>query len=276
MNEIEVIAEIGVNHDGSMSRARELIYAAAEAGADTIKFQLFDAEKVYPPERWDEMRRLELSRDQIIDLREIVLSLGLQFLCTPDTVDDARFLKEIGCGRLKIGSSNLTNVPMLREVRKLGFSDVILSTGASTEVEIEKSAAILHPIPNRTLLHCVSAYPAPLGQMNLLFIESLRGWGDVGLSDHTEGTTAALIALGLGARIFEKHLTYDKAAAGPDHVASAMPKEFADYVAVLRAGADALGDGIKRVMPCELQNRLEYDAFVRRQTEGANVDGAAP
>lgn len=268
MNGLEIIAEVGVNHDGDFEKAVSLLHSARNAGATTVKFQLWNTEHVYPRERWDEMKQLELTRDQIRELRDIAILDGLRFLCTPDTYDDAVFLKQIGCDRLKVGSSNLTNERLLRALAELGLP-IILSTGASEWHEVHRAVYTLRRVP-LTIMHCVSSYPAPEDQHNLAVIRLYhkRFRRPVGFSDHTlANARVALVAMGMGARTFEKHITYDKQADGPDHGASLDLVQFSSYVRDLRVGAATLGTGVKTLMPCEVENRAEYDRFVRQQME---------
>lgn len=268
---VEIVAEIGVNHDGSMDKALQLMEAAQDAGCNTVKYQLFSAERSYAPERCEEMKRLELSRDNIKELKRAAELMKIGFLCTPDDLDDARFLRDIGVERIKIGSSNVTNLPLLRAVAAFDV-DVILSTGACSQFEVAKAVQQFGRINcgELILLHCVSAYPAPLSQMNMRAINMLAAYGyPVGLSDHTLGTDAAVMALAMGACIIEKHLTLDRNADGPDHWASIEPDEMKRFVETLRHCEIALGDGPKRVMPCEEENRKAYEAFVARQMECA-------
>ncbi len=269
MNDIEIIAEIGVNHNGDFNTAVELVHAAVAAGVTTAKFQLWDTESVYPRERWDEMKALELSSRQMVELHDICRQAGIRFLCTPDNIDDAVFLKHIGVDRLKIGSSNVTNQPLLKNIATLGLP-VILSTGACEFAEMSQAVHLLKNVP-LAIMHCLSAYPAPLAQMNLLVIRDLqkRYRRPIGFSDHTLDETAALIALGLGARTFEKHLTLDRTQPGPDHKASMDAMQMKWYVSALRDGATALGSGVKQLMPCEVENRKEYDRFVAQQAARA-------
>ena len=269
---MEIIAEAGVNHTGDLATACALIDAAHKAGADCVKFQLWNTERVYPRERWDEMKRLELNRDQILQLKLYCAARKIDFLCTPDDRDDAAYLKGIGVRRIKIGSSNITNLPMLRDVTKLGLP-ILLSTGACDAGEVTRAvAAIVNSLPIAprsqvlTLMHCVSAYPAPFDQMNLRAMTMMQTFGvPVGLSDHTYGSSAAMMALAMGAIVIEKHLTLDRNAEGPDHRASMEPREMLGFIQTLRHCECALGDGRKRVMPCEEENRNEYLAFVERQ-----------
>lgn len=275
---IEVIAEIGVNHNGDYHTACLLVDAAKSAGCDTAKFQLWDTERVYPRERWDEMKRLELSRWEIESLKLYCDDADIEFLCTPDEIEDAHFLKEIGVKRIKTSSQDICNRLFLREVAILGLP-LIVSTGACTQDELMQATWVLEVRNhNITVLHCVSAYPAPIDQMNLRVIEYLRkfrtDWA-VGLSDHTRGNSAALISLGLGATVFEKHITLDCDQPGPDHAASFDPVQMADYVQRLRDGEKALGDGIKRIMPCEMENRKRYEKFIEPRMTHADSSASS-
>ena len=267
---IEIIAEIGINHNGDYATACALADMAKRCGCDIVKTQLWDTERVYPRDKWDEMKALELSRGEIAALKAYCDSIDIEFLCTPDEIEDAYFLKEIGVKRIKTSSQDVTNLVYLRQIGELGLP-VILSTGASTEDEMLAAIVAVggygyhrHDKSNPlTVLHCISCYPAPLNQMNLLTIAYLRSafHGRIGLSDHSEGLIAALIALGMGATMFEKHITFDNFAPGPDHHASADEIDLVEYVTSLRLGDRALGDGIKRIMPCEVDNRKRYDVF---------------
>lgn len=270
---IEIIAEIGVNHNGDFNTACNLVDAAIDAGCNAIKTQLWNSARVYEGGKIAEMMRLELSRKQIRDLHSYCIDNGIELIVTPDEIDDAIFLKEVGVKRIKTSSQDVTNLKFLRSVAELGVP-IILSTGASTWDELTDAirAAKNHPDhliwEGLTVLHCVSAYPAPLSQMNLKVIAHLDRMdyvSRVGLSDHTVGTEAAIMAIALGATIFEKHLTLDKNQEGPDHKASATPDEMWLYVQTLRACEVAMGDGDKRVMPCERENRSRFDAFVRKR-----------
>jgi len=274
-NEIEIIAEIGVNHMGSVAHAHGLIEHAKNCGCDTVKFQLWDTEKVYPRERWEQMKKLELPRGCFQELKAHAEDLGLRFLCTPDTYNDAVFLKQIGVERLKIGSSNVTNLTLLRAINELGLP-VILSTGACDFSEMTAAVVALRR-SLVTIMHCVSAYPTPEDQLNLMAIRHLVSrWyhnRTIGFSDHSSyGPVPALVALGLGARVFERHMTTSNELPGPDHKASATVSEMHIYVEMLRWGARCLGDGVKQLMPCEVENRREYDRFVAAQRERSGVD----
>lgn len=259
---IEIIAEIGVNHDGNVRVAEDLIRDAKRHGANVVKFQVWKSENVYSGVERERMKALELTRHELEHLKKYSDCVGIEFMATPDEYDDAVFLKDIGVKRIKIGSQNIINLPMLKKVAALGLP-LIVSTGAATKEEVTTAVITLHRCGLGTdkrcdfsLLHCVAAYPAPLAEMNLCVLNFLRESGRrVGLSDHCMNPTAALIALGLGATIFEKHLTYNRCAIGPDHMASLDAHGFHEYVGALRAGEIALGDGVKRIMPCEGEAR---------------------
>jgi N,N'-diacetyllegionaminate synthase len=265
---IEVIGEIGVNHNGSLQTACKLANAAKEAGCDVVKTQLWNTERVYPKGRWAEMKALELDRDKIFALKEHCDSIGIEFLCTPDEIEDAQFLRDIGVKRIKTSSQDITNLPFLREVARMGLP-MIVSTGACTRDEMDRAMLICEAAGQVTPLHCVSAYPASVAGMNLRVIEYMKKtyYLPVGLSDHTIGNEAAVLALACGATVFEKHLTLDKMQDGPDHVCSATPQEMSNYIAALKRADVILGDGVKRIMPSEAENRKRYDAFIAPRKE---------
>lgn len=276
-----IIAEAGVNHDGSLARALELVDAAQAAGCDAIKFQTWITEKVYSQNRsmkpdyqlaatdpaeseFDTIKSLELSFTDFRTIKEHCDRRGIMFFSTPDESDSAEFLVELGMPLMKTASQDVTNLPFLRHVAQLGLP-VIYSTGACTMTELVAGAeAIRQNTPDLAILHCVSCYPAPAEDMNLTLIPLLKGMfgGLVGLSDHTPGLEMGCAAVALGARLFEKHLTLDRNLPGPDHQASLEPDEMARYVRALRDVRVALGDGHKRVMPSEKNVRLAFRRFI--------------
>jgi sialic acid synthase SpsE len=264
---IEVIGEIGVNHNGSLQTARKLADAAKEVGCDVVKTQLWNTERVYPKGRWAEMKALELDRDKIFALKEHCDSIGIEFLCTPDEIEDAMFLVGIGVKRIKTSSQDITNLPFLRGIAMVKLP-MIVSTGACTRNEMDAAISACTGA-KITPLHCVSAYPASVAEMNLRVIEYMKKtyYLPVGLSDHTIGNEAAVLALACGATVFEKHLTLDKMQDGPDHVCSATPQEMSNYIAALKRADVILGDGVKRIMPSEAENRKRYDAFIAPRKE---------
>lgn len=262
-----IIAEIGVNHDGSLETARRLIRSAARAGADAVKFQAFHAEKLAAPDaplaayqrraigavdQREMLRALELSGEQLAVCRQEARAQALAFGCTPFDLDSLAALVRLGVDFLKIGSGDADNLPLLEAARDSGLPTIV-STGMCDMGDVERILAVFARDRKRlALLHCVSAYPAPLSECNLRVLPALGKLVErVGFSDHTAGDAAATMAVALGATIVERHLTHDRGAAGPDHAASLEEAELREYVARLRRLPEALGDGRKRTMPCE-------------------------
>ena len=244
---IFIVAEIGVNHQGSLTKAKHLIRSAMRAGADAAKFQLFNADKLGRPE----LKGLELSQKQIAELKADCEKVGIEFMCTPFDIESVKFLHRLGVKRLKIGSGSLTDTVLLMAAQTTGLP-IILSTGMSAMGEIKLALSILRK-PQVTLLHCTSAYPCPVHDVNLSAIRRMRAeWNiPIGYSDHTDGITIAIAAAALGITVLEKHITLDKDAEGPDHKASITPGEFAAMVHAIRRVEAAMGDGLKRPMPSE-------------------------
>ncbi len=268
---IEIIAEIGVNHDGSPAKAQELVRTARRCGADTAKFQTFKAsnlvtgtattaeyqKKHHAGDQLSMLRRLELEPD---DFRLLVCTCrdeGIRFLSTPFDLESLDFLLGLPVDTIKIGSGELTNAPLLAAIGRGGVR-VILSTGMACLGEVETALDVLreHGARDIALLHCVTQYPTPVDQVNLRAMGTLRQAFalPVGYSDHTQGNEVAIAAAALGATILEKHLTLDPAAPGPDHAASSSPAEFAALVRAVRNVEACLGDGVKRPAPCEVAN----------------------
>ncbi len=307
-----VIAEAGVNHNGSMELARDLIEVAAEAGADAIKFQTFRSEELvaedapkadYQTETTDAeesqaemLHRLELSPEQHHTIAEHCADQDLQFLSTPFDAQSAQFLvDEFNVPRIKIGSGELTNGPLLLEIARLG-RPVILSTGMGTLGEVEQALSVLaygyvsdgdRPTSeeldrafastdgqnaldqNVTVLHCVTEYPAPVEAANLRVMDTLREAFrlPVGLSDHTEGITIPVAAVARGATLIEKHFTLDRSLPGPDHEASLEPDELYEMVQGIRNAEAALGAARKAPTDPEWKNRpVARKSLVATQT----------
>ena len=269
-----VIAEAGVNHNGDAAMARALIDAAADSGADAVKFQTFrtsaltsrtapkaayQIEATGAGESQSEMlMRLELSTETLRALQARAAARGIVFFSTPFDEASADTLAALGVPMFKIPSGEITNLPLLRHIAAKG-KPIILSTGMSTLDEVEQALAAIGDVADVpvAILHCVSAYPAPVGEVNLRAMDALRDrFGrPVGLSDHTLGLEIALAAVARGAAIVEKHLTLDKNLPGPDHRASLEPAEMAALARGIRNVEAALGDGVKRPMPSELDTR---------------------
>lgn len=295
MDRVIVIAEAGVNHNGSVARAFRMVDAAAAAGADYIKFQTFKAERLVnrfaqqaeyqkrnlkangtqtggssngsgscgdlcDDTQLSMLRSLELSQNDFIDLKRYCAARGIGFLSSPFDMESLDFLLDLGQDYLKIPSGEITNLPMLRRIAASG-TPVIMSTGMCDIDEIGKALKILYANGLKpddvTLLHCNTEYPTPMRDVNLRAMQTLgREFGvKVGYSDHTKGIEVPVAAVALDARVIEKHFTLDKSLPGPDHVASLDPVELTAMVSAIRNIEVALGDGVKRVTDSERKNR---------------------
>jgi N,N'-diacetyllegionaminate synthase len=269
-----VIAEAGVNHNGDLNTALDLVAAAAAAGADAVKFQTFQASEIaisdapkaaYQAERDQEssnqremLRRLELDAAAHRTLAARCAELGIDFLSSPFGLRDLQLILDSGVHSIKLGSGEITNLPLLHAAGSSG-RPVFLSTGMSSLGEVAAAVEVLKRAGARiTLLHCLSAYPAPPEEINLRAIGALADAFNlpVGFSDHSLGIGIAVAAAALGATVIEKHLTLDRTLPGPDHAASLEPDEFGIMVREIRNVVAALGDGIKRVMASEEANRV--------------------
>jgi N,N'-diacetyllegionaminate synthase len=268
-----VIAEAGVNHNGSLVLAKQLIDAAKAAGADAIKFQTFKTERLasrhagkaeyqkrttrHDESQFEMLKKLELDEKAHLELLDYSRRKKIEFLSSPFDEQSADLLDEIGIRIFKIPSGEITNLPYLAHIAKKGKA-MILSTGMSTLGEVEEALKVIRSAGNVRvqLLHCVTEYPAPVACINLKAMLTLASAFDlsVGYSDHTPGTEIAIAAVALGAEIIEKHLTLSKEMEGPDHRASLAPQEFKSMVDAIRNVEHSLGDGVKRPAPCELKN----------------------
>ena len=272
-----IIAEAGVNHNGDMAMAKQLIDTAAEAGADLVKFQTFNADRLVaisaPKAEYQLMttaadesqhamlRRLELKHEVHKELVACCQERGIGFFSTGFDIESIDFLRDLGQQRFKIPSGEITNLPYLRHIGRFG-SEVILSTGMANLGEVEAAINILEasgtPRDLITVLHCTTAYPTPVNEVNLCAMQSMQqALGvRVGYSDHTQGIEIAVAAAALGATVIEKHFTLDRNLPGPDHKASLEPRELARMVQSIRAVEQALGDGVKRPGKNEQQNLI--------------------
>lgn len=269
-----VIAEAGVNHNGSPDLALALVDQAAEIGADAVKFQTFSADRLVtrtagkadyqnrttsPTESQHAMlRRLELDEVTQQSLLVRARERGIQFLSSPFDEESADLLERLDLPVFKIPSGELTNLPYLEHLARKG-RPMILSTGMATLGEVEQALETIRTAgdPPTALLHCVTEYPAPYGEINLQAMTTLhRAFGrPVGYSDHTTGMEISVAAVALGACIIEKHFTLDRNMPGPDHKASLDVAQFRELVSAIRHVSAALGDGVKRPAHCELANR---------------------
>lgn len=269
---VEIIAEIGVNHQNDLDQAKRLIDAAKDAGATIAKFQastvVGEISRRYAPEHYDMIASVVPSFGFLGLAKLHCDDVGIEFLCTPAEVESLNFLVGIDMKRIKIGSDNLTN-PIMLEAAKATDRPLIISTGMATLAEVDAifgyQTGVLFAEEHRvTLLHCGSAYPLPFDQANLRALHEIGYLGrtamnmtgcKIGWSDHTPSVTLAAVAVGLGAVMIEKHITLDVDAPGPDHRASLLPLQFAMMVAGIREAEQALGDGVKRPQPSEMENR---------------------
>jgi N,N'-diacetyllegionaminate synthase len=279
-----VIAEAGVNHNGDIALAHRLVDAAADAGADAVKFQTFRAERVAGAEspkaayqkettdaaesQLDMLRKLELPWEAHAALKRQCDERNIEFMSTPFDPDSADFLVETGIRRFKTGSGELTNLPFLEHAARHGLP-MILSTGMATLEEIGDAVEAVRKAGagEISLLHCVSNYPAAPEDTNLRAMQKMADAFDVpvGLSDHTMGIAVATGAAALGASIIEKHFTLDRTMTGPDHLASIEPDGLKQMVDAIRTVTAALGDGEKRPAESERENRV----LVRRSLVAA-------
>lgn len=270
---VYIIAEAGVNHNGSVKIGCQLIDAAKEARADAVKFQTFRATNLVSKcaqkaayqkrltarseSHFEMIQRLELDESAHRRLIAHAKKRGIQFLSSPFDEQSALLLRKLKIDRLKIPSGEVINIPFLQRVATLKMP-VILSTGMSTIGEVEEAVNTLlrGGCPSLALLHCVTEYPAPFNEINLRAMDTLAtAFGlTVGYSDHSPGIEIALAAVARGARIIEKHFTLDRSMEGPDHQASLEPAELASMVTAIRHIEAALGDGRKVPAPCERKN----------------------
>ena len=269
-----VIAECGVNHNGKIENALRLVKVAAEAGADIVKFQTFTAEALVvnnnsknQPDSGVEtqyvmLKKLQLERAHHLELIDHCNKCRIEFLSTPFDLESIRYLAGLDLSYIKIPSGEITNLPYLRLIGGYG-KPIILSTGMADESEIETALDILEASGTQrekiTMLHCNTAYPTPMKDVNLRAMIGLREKFRVvvGYSDHTLGIEVPVAAVAMGARVIEKHLTLDRNLPGPDHLSSLMSNEFEQMTKAIRSIEIALGDGVKQVSPSERENRLK-------------------
>lgn len=268
-----IIAEAGVNHNGSLELAKNLVDKAKEAGADCVKFQTFIASQIVSKNavkadyqkkqtaksesQHEMLKKLELSFDDFIELNNYCKEIGIEFLSTAFDFESIDFLNQLGMQVWKIPSGEITNLPYLIKIAKLN-KKVILSTGMSTMREIEDAVNILkdHGASELIILHCTTEYPTPYEDVNLnamLAIKEKFGY-EVGYSDHTMGIEVPIAAVALGAKVIEKHFTLDRTMDGPDHKASLEPSELKTMVDAIRNIELSMGTGIKEPADSEKKN----------------------
>jgi len=286
MKKVFIIAEAGVNHNGSIDIAKKLIDVAVQARCDCVKFQTFKAENVVTKyaqkaqyqklttegseSQLDMIKKLELPYQSHYEIIEYCNKKNILFLSTPFDIESVEFLDSLGMSIFKIPSGEITNFPILRAIGATK-KDVILSTGNSTIEEIEDAINVLKKYGTNkiSLLHCNTEYPTPIEDVNLRAMITLKNKFnlDVGYSDHTNGFEVAIASVALGASIYEKHFTLDKTMEGPDHKASLEPHELIEIVKLIRNTEILLGSDKKTPSKSEIKNReIARKSIVAKKT----------
>ena len=270
-NSTFIIAEAGVNHNGDINIAKQLIDKAVFAKVDAIKFQTFITEKLVTEyadmadyqkinigkagSQFNMLKKLELSQENFIELQKYCKEKDIMFLSTPFDFESADFLESIGMVAFKISSADLTNIPFLEHIAIFN-KPIILSSGMATLSDIEDALNAINLLGNNevAVLHCTSNYPAKLQNVNLKAMNTIKNAFQIvsGYSDHTQGISVTIASAAMGANIIEKHFTLDKNMKGPDHKASLNPVELKEMVRAIRDVEMALGTGIKRYNPSEV------------------------
>ncbi|SEL00212.1 N-acetylneuraminate synthase [Chitinophaga rupis] len=275
MSHTLIIAEAGVNHNGSLENAKKLVDAAVKAGADYVKFQTFKAEKIVSKEagkaayqqkntgtsetQLEMLRKLELSEAAHLELIEYCKSKGIQFLSTPFDLESIDLLKKLGVTLGKVPSGEITNLPYLRKMAA-AFTHLIMSTGMAEMAEIKAALEVLLKAgmsrQQITVLHCNTEYPTPMADVNLRAMLTIKEdiKVEIGYSDHTPGIEVPIAAVALGATVIEKHFTLDRNMEGPDHKASLEPDELLNMVSSIRNIEKALGNNVKTPSASEINN----------------------
>jgi N,N'-diacetyllegionaminate synthase len=282
-----IIAEAGVNHNGSIVAAKKLVDVAVEAGVDYVKFQTFKAARLVSQHavkaeyqtvntgdgdnsQLNMLKKLELSEQDHFELIDYCQSKGIKFLSTAFDMESLYFLQKLGLKLFKIPSGELTNLPFVKAISGMA-EEIILSTGMSEMEEVREAITILRENGDAkiTLLHCNTEYPTPFSDVNLLAMVSMKKEFNVetGYSDHTLGIEVPVAAVALGATVIEKHFTLDRTLPGPDHLASLEPGELKSMVKAIRNIEQALGSSDKKPSTSELRNR----AIARKSIHLANA-----
>lgn len=277
MSKVIIIAEAGVNHNGSIDTAKKLIDAASDAGVDYVKFQTFKADKMVTKtasranyqdsntgdkaSQYEMLKKLEISEEMHLKLIHYCESKDIKFLSTAFDLESLTFLKSLGLKLAKVPSGEITNLPYLRTMAKL-FPEIILSTGMANMDEIKSAFRVLTENgtkqENITILHCNTEYPTPMADVNLKAMLDIQKQLNtkIGYSDHTLGIEVPIAAVALGAKVIEKHFTLDRNLPGPDHKASLEPGELKAMVSAIRNIEKAIsGSGIKEESPSEKKNK---------------------
>jgi len=282
-----IIAEIGVNHNGSVATAQQLILSAKHCGASAVKFQTFSAKRLATSStpkvnyqvtndgtrsHFDMLQSLELTYNEHLQLKEYSDSIGIEFMSTPYSVEDAEFLDSIDVRTFKIASADIVDLPLIEFISKLNKL-TLMSTGMANAKEIEIAVKLFKKSnSNLILMHTTSSYPTLLKDANMLRLKAIKKFSKfgIGFSDHTLDSTGAIVAVGLGCSYFEKHFTLNKKNQGPDHATSLEPEEFKKYVDDIKGAFYALGTSDFRRTDAEEQmastsrKSLHYAAIVEK------------
>ena len=289
MDSVILVTEIGSNFDGSLPVARKYLEAAKNAGANAVKFQTLQRERLVAPRIWSEGKwvdnpvfknfsNLGLPDEWHFELKRAADALGIEFMSTPFHLEAVDLLERVGVRTYKIASGDVTFTPLLEAVGRT-HKRVVLSTGASSLMDVERALNVLRRsgAGEVTLLHCVANYPPQFNEMNLRAMVTLKDTFHVpvGLSDHTPGTVTAIAATALGATVIEKHVTFSRSLPGPDHSFAMTMEEYADLVKQVRLAEQALGNGEKAPTETEAakQHRLRrgvYDPVSFEPTDRPN------
>ena len=264
-----IIAEIGVNHNGSVELAKKMIKSASECGVDAVKFQTFNSDDLvtenaktatYQKKNTDVnsqlemLKKLELSFDDFEELNNYALNHNVIFISSPFDIKSVNLLEKLNVPLYKLGSGELNNFELINHVQKTN-KPIIISTGMATLDEIKETYDFIENKDNLIILHCITGYPTSFEEANLNFIKTLKSEFDVpiGFSDHSPGIELPIAAVALGACVVEKHFTLDKNLEGPDHKASLNPNEFKAMVDAIRNVEVAMGDGVRKFSDNELE-----------------------
>ena len=264
-----IIAEIGVNHNGSIELAKKMIKSASDCGVDAVKFQTFKSEDLvtesaktatYQEKNTSEnsqlemLKKLELSFDDFKQLKDYALKKDVEFISSPFDIQSVDLLEKLDVPMYKLGSGELNNFELIDHVQKTD-KPMIISTGMATLDEIRETYDFIDNNDNLVILHCITGYPTSFSEANLNFIKTLQNEFDVpiGFSDHSPGIELPIAAVALGACVVEKHFTLDKTLEGPDHKASLNPEEFKAMVDAIRNVEVAMGDGVRKFSDNELE-----------------------
>lgn len=271
---VYIIAEAGVNHNGSLAAAKKMVEEAHSAGCDCIKFQTFCADRLVTrtaakadyqikqtggqESQYQMLKKLELSGQEFAALKDYCREVGIDFLSTPFDEESADLLRELGMTQFKIPSGEITNKPLIQHIARFG-GKMLMSTGMSDLDEVTEAVNWIRETGNRdiVLFHCTSNYPAPYEHVNMRSMHTLQECFHlpVGYSDHTQGIEISLMAVAMGAVMIEKHFTLDRHMEGPDHQASLEPAELRELVRGIRHIEAAFGDGEKKPAPGEEKTR---------------------